>query len=90
MPHSSPKFILEQIYNFVIEMPDINSKSQFMQLSIFFIELHESKEELYEAVKPYTYKVVINGVFRKIEGNLAPNFLNKREFIEWVAKKLGE
>lgn len=36
MPQNNPKFILEQIYNFIVEKPTIDSQSQFMQLKTFF------------------------------------------------------
>jgi len=86
MPHSSPKFILEQIYNFVVEMPDISSKSHFMQLNIFFKELHESDTIEYEALKPNNYKGVFNGRTQTIAAHGAPSLLNKNDFLEWVVK----
>ncbi len=36
MIYSTPKLVVEQIYNFVAEFDGIDTKSRFMQLSIFF------------------------------------------------------
>lgn len=90
MTHKSPKFILEQIYNFIAETPDISSKSHFMQLNIFFKELHEPGSIQFEALKPNTYKGVFNGRMQTIVAYAAPSFINKKAFLEWAVKIIDE
>lgn len=90
MPNTSPKLILEQIYNFVVEMPEINSKSHFMQLKIFFSELHESDMTTFDAIKPHNFKGIFNGKVQTILTITAPSFLNKKEFLDWAVKRIEE
>ena len=88
MSHKSPKFILEQIYNFVVEMPEINSKSHFIQLKMFFSALHEADPIAFDAVKPSSYKGIFNGKVQTIFATTAPNFFNKKDFLDWAFKKI--
>jgi hypothetical protein len=79
--------IIEQIYNFVLEKPYFQSKSQFMQLHILFKELHEGDNINFESIKPYTFKGVFNGIYKVISTHTAPTIADKQEFIGWVAKQ---
>lgn len=77
MPIDSSKLIIEQIYNFIIEKPQIRYQSKFMQLAIFFGELHEVHKKDFQATKPFIYKGVFNGETRKISALGAPEFFDK-------------
>ena len=88
MPQNNPKFILEQIYNFIVEKPAIDYQSQFMQLKTFLSELHESDQSTFEAQKPYNYKGIFNGKVQTILAHAAPSFLQKKEFLDWISKQL--
>jgi len=88
MPQNNPKFIFEQIYNFVVGKPAIGSQSQFMQLKIFLSEFHESDQSTFEAQKPYNYKGIFNGKVQTILAHAAPSFLQKNEFLDWISKQL--
>ena len=90
MPQNNPKFILEQIYNFIVEKPTIDSQSQFMQLKTFLSELHESDKSTFEAVKPYNYKGIFNGKQQTILAYTAPSFLQKNEFLHWMSNQLQQ
>ena len=90
VPQNNPKFILEQIYNFIVEKPTIDSQSQFMQLKTFLSALHESDKSTFEAVKPYNYKGVFNGKQQTILAHAAPSFLQKNEFLHWMSKQLEQ
>ena len=90
MPQNNPKFILEQIYNFIVEKPTIDSQSQFMQLKTFLSALHESDKSTFEAVKPYNYKGVFNGKQQTILAHAAPSFLQKKEFLHWMSHQLEQ
>ena len=80
MPQNNPKFILEQIYNFIVEKPTIDSQSQFMQLKTFLSELHECDKSTFEAVKPYNYKGMFNGKQQTILAHAAQAFCKKMNF----------
>lgn len=90
MPQNNPKFILEQIYNFIVEKPTIDSQSQFMQLKTFLSELHECDKSTFEAIKPYNYKGVFNGKQQTILAHAAPSFLQKKEFLHWMSHQLEQ
>lgn len=80
--------IIEQIYNFVLEKPYFQSKSQYMQLHILFKELHEGDNINFESIKPHTFKGVFNGIDKVISTHTAPAVAEKRAFIGWLAKQL--
>lgn len=88
MPDKNSHLMIEQIYNFVCMKPNIQSKSKYMQMYIFFEELHESSKDRFIAYKPFTYYGVFNGVEKKIYADTAPEFFDKEKFINWAVKSM--
>ncbi|OTG83272.1 hypothetical protein B9T33_02350 [Acinetobacter sp. ANC 5054] len=89
MPDKNSHLMIEQIYNFVCMKPSIKSKSKYMQMYIFFEELHESTKDRFIAYKPFTYFGVFNGGEKKIYADAAPEFFDKVKFINWVVKSIN-
>ena len=88
MPNS--KITIEQIYNFVAEKKGMASKNQYMQLAIFFEQMHEGSPCTFIASKPFNYKGVYSGIEKTIYGHAAPEFKDKKNFINWVEKMIGD
>ena len=88
MPYSNTKAIIEQIYNFVLEKHGLASKSRFMQLSIFFRELHEGDDSKFTADRSFYYKGIFNNKEKSIFANAAPDFFDKHKFLDWVVKSI--
>ena len=88
MIYSTPKLVVEQIYNFVAEFDGLDTKSRFMQLSIFFKALHEGVESGFHAHRSLEFQGVFNNIEKSIFANAAPEFFDKKNFLEWVVREI--
>lgn len=83
------KVDLEQIYNFICEIPDFNYESNSNKIKVFFTTIQDKIQ--YKNIKSLPdndFTIIINGhevLFNILE---APKFLNKKMFINWVVNKI--
>lgn len=80
-----PNYSLRQIYYFLLERPEINKKNNMEKIQDFFHELgiacHIDQR----------IGIKFNGITQgknSIDPFNLPNFLNEKDFIDWVSKLL--
>ncbi len=88
MMNSTPKLVVEQIYNFVAEFEGLDAKSRFMQLSMFFKALHEGVDTTFQAHRSLEFQGIFNNIEKCIVANAAPEFFDKHKFVDWVVKQI--
>lgn len=81
------KISIEQIYNFVSEIPEIRKKNNQGKILIFIKNICESDE--YLKIHEESFSFYIKGLKKEIYINNAPNFQNKNDFLKWFYFKIG-
>lgn len=81
------KISIEQIYNFVSEIPEIRRKNNHGKILIFIRNINESNE--YLRIYEESVSFYIKGLKKEIYISNAPGFQNKNDFLKWFYFKIG-
>lgn len=83
------KISIEQIYNFVCEIPGFSKKTNYEKIIIFFINI---QEDFSDNINIDQEKTLINMNGKEILIDLfdAPKFINKFNFIDWIFNKIPQ
>ncbi len=79
---------LYQIYEFIKERPNFESKSENDILIEFFASIHQGCANDFGFEFPHSFKGRF-GTLTRINIRTAPKFINKVEFIEWLGQQLN-
>lgn len=81
------KISIEQIYNFVSEIPELSKKNNQGRILIFIKSINDENE--YFKLYKESVSFLIRGVKKEINIFNAPDFLNKTDFLKWFYFKIG-
>lgn len=84
------KVSLEQIYNFIYEIPGFSKKSNLEMVKIFYANIQDSNTiKFNNSLNDENFHIYINGKEMIINLIDAPKFLSKNTFINWVFNKIS-
>ncbi|RKG29053.1 hypothetical protein [Acinetobacter tianfuensis] len=80
---------IEQIYNFILEMPGLERKSNYEKILTFFSIFQDRSDRFLDLRDRSKVRFMLNGVARIVHMDYLPNFQNKKELLPWLEKVIN-